>query len=189
MLFLLLSVLTLSAAPPPRPELGLLIETRIESRDFHVVIDVPEAGPAKILAVFEPAATPAATMKAILDFSARKKDIAGIQSIEVNRASDGTKIHIRTEREVMGIQSLQHEVAVVDQTAGWVEFGPDPRTRSTVQTLTGWYEVVPITGGCRVFFRGEGMGDQLRPEWARAEYLETELKPLIEGIRRRAEDG
>jgi hypothetical protein len=189
MLLLLLSVLTLSAAPPPRPELGFLVESRIETREFHVVIDVPETGPAKVLAVFDLNANPSATLKAILNFPARKKDIAGIRSVEVNRSSDGTEIHVRTEREVMGIQSLQHEVFTVDQAAGWVQFGPDPRARSTVQTLTGWFEVVPISGGCRVFYRGEGLEDQLRPVWARAEYLEGELKPLIEGIRRRAEDG
>jgi len=183
---LLLTALSAAFALPPVPaELEISQEEAASLADSEVVVRYRQDGSISMVDV---AATPAATMAAVMDLPARIDDIGALKSADVYLDTPG-QMGARWELGITVYSVSFHTRYDYDLALGWCVYGLDPDKDNGIDHAKGSYQVYASGAGSRIVYRAEAAVEGGGPEWLRKRLAYGSAQELLLGIKRRAEAG
>lgn len=178
-----------SAAPkgsPPAP-LALSAEEQAVIAQAGIVIrHDPNSG--DTIGVVDVKAPPASTLAAVLDLSARAKEVTGLRAVEIYERGPST-LAARMEMGLAVYQARFHVTYAWDEASGWCTWELDPRHPNDITDTAGSYQVLPQGSGTRLVYRSHSGGGAMTPDWLKRKLAYSAARDMLSGMRTRAERG
>jgi hypothetical protein len=153
-----------------------------------LVAAVPVFG-ARALQQLTPAEHPhARLLAAVLDLSARAKEVTGLRAVEIYERGPST-LAARMEMGLAVYQARFHVTYAWDEAAGWCTWELDPRHPNDITDTAGSYQVLPQGSGTRLVYRSHSGGGAMTPDWLKRKLAYSAAGEMLSGMRTRAERG
>ncbi len=174
-----------AVAGPPAPVSLSTAEEAVLAKGEVAIRYAPPPGDGT-LAVVDVAATPEATMDAVLDLQARVSDIGALKKVDIYE-QNASRIGATWELGI-AVYTITFSIAYdVDRTAGWCSYTLDGSKENDIGFSEGSYQVYPQGSGTRLVYRAAADADQKGPEWIRKKLAYDSASEMLGGMKRRAE--
>jgi hypothetical protein len=180
---MVLALLSLAlAAPAPLAEAG----AEEESVLAQGLVAVRFTDEGSIIAWVDVAATPEATLDAVLDIPARAGDIDSLERVELYKETTETAIYAKYFTSLLGIEAVFHIEYTVDRDEGYAEYKLDHAQDNDLGDSWGSYQVYEHGSGTRMVYRSTVEGGAAARMVKKA-VLSDSLPEQMLGMKRRAE--
>lgn len=185
MLFLapLLVSVSMGAPAPPAPVTLSDAEEAVVARGEVMVRYGGDAR--QTLAVVDVAATPDATIQAVMDLPARVEDIGSLSAVELY-GRQGDDISARWTMSIAMVSVVFHIAYDCELARHWCVYSLDPAKKNDIESSNGSYQAYAHGSGTRLVYRTDSIASGA-PEWVRKRLADSAAKEMLGGMKTRAE--
>lgn len=192
-MILLWPALALATLPPPPAPLELTADelATLADRDIAIRLEETDTGGMSV-GIVDVAATPSATMDAILDLPPRVNETGALKEVEVYGAvpasgTDPEKLGAKFSLRVMGTSVVFHVKYEIDRPGLWAVSTLDESKENDLVSVYASYQVIATETGCRIIYRSQSDSGRSIPQWISRWLANNALRDQLTGIRARAE--
>lgn len=135
------------------------------------------------------AVPPAVLWPAVLDVAARIPENRTLAAVHEYRRDSAEQWYLQVDMAVLGADLRIHHHYSWDPAANVVTYTLDPMRVNDLVRADGWYLVEPTDGGSVLVYEAVTEAKMPVPGWVKKWLARDQMEGLLQGIRKRAEQG